>query len=61
MNDKKVIFRFSNSDRVIETNLSIIVFNMGHQCAEDVSLKDEIGEPLAFVVDNWDHVIIEIL
>jgi len=52
---------FTNSDRVIDFYLSDVVFNMGSQIAEDVSLAEQIGYDFAYLYDNWNNVILEII
>lgn len=61
MKDIKLKATFTNSQKVIEFELSMIVYMMGHQCAEDVSLAEEVGEDLAYLQDNWDSVILEVV
>jgi len=61
MTDIKIKATFKNSDKAIDFELSDIVFSMGSLCAEDVSLKEEIGEDLAYLQDNWDYVELQII
>ena len=52
---------FTNSEKIIEFDLTRIIYNMGNQCAEEVSPEEEIGEELAYLQDNWENVILEII
>jgi len=61
MKDIKLKATFTNSNMIIEFELSTIVSNMGNQFAEDVPRVEEIGEDLAFLQFNWDNVILEVL
>lgn len=61
MKDIKIKATFNNSKKVIEFDISTIVYSIGHQCAEDVSLAEEVGEDLAYLWENWDNVILELV
>jgi hypothetical protein len=50
---------FNNSEKVIHFSLSDLVFSMGSQCAEDISLSKAVGDDLAFLHDNWEISRIE--
>lgn len=60
MKDIKIVATF-NSGREIEFELSSVVTCMGHQCAEDVSLAEEVGEEMAYLHDNFKDATFRIL
>ncbi len=61
MVDLRLKATFCDSDKEIEFNLSDIICSMGTQCAEDVSLANEIGSELAFLAENIKKADFEII
>jgi len=61
MKDIKLKATFSDSENVIEFSISDLVRKMGGQGAGDWSLEEEVGKDFAYLSDNFENVILEVV
>ena len=61
MKDIKLKATFTNSERIIEFEISDIISSMGSQGAGDYTLEEEVGEELSYLKYNWKNVILELV
>ena len=61
MKDIKLKATFSDSENVIEFSISDLVRNMGSQGGGDWSLEEEVGKDFAYLSDNFENVILEVV